>query len=68
MSRERQPHTFLQLRFGQRDDVVELALQNVERQIEGDARGQPFGERCRPVADDPFGAPPRSREASASAA
>ena len=49
---QRQADALRQLLFGQRDDVVELALENPERQIEGDARRHAFGERVGPVADD----------------
>src|SRR5262245_25478358 len=41
---EREPDALLQLLFAQDDDVVELPLQNAERQVEGDSGRDPFSE------------------------
>src|SRR5581483_4191477 len=59
---QRSAHAVGQLRFGERDDLVELALQDGEWQIERDARRHPFGERVGLLAADALRAAPRSRE------
>src|SRR5919204_667500 len=51
-----------ELVFGERHDIVELALENAEREIEGDARRHPLGERIGVVADDARVRFPRARE------
>src|SRR6516164_6407441 len=58
----RQANSIREFLFRQRDDVIEFAFQDVEREIEGDARGHPFGERVGPLADDARGTSPRSCE------
>ena len=47
---ERQAHAVGELLFGQRHDVVELAPQDVEGQIEGHARRHALGKRRRLIA------------------
>src|SRR5258705_4148842 len=55
---KRRAHAFLERRLVERDDVVQLLLEDAERQIERDARRHPFGERIDALRRHALRAPP----------
>src|SRR3989442_15771095 len=59
---KREAYAFRQLLFGERDDVVEVTTEEIERQIERDARRDALGEGVRAVADNAGPVLPRPRE------
>ena len=61
-------HAVGELLFAQQHEVVEPALQDAKRQIEGDARRDAFGKRVGRRADDARAGPPRTRHGAARSA
>src|SRR5688500_8078077 len=57
---QRETDPLFKLRFSEGDDVIELALQNVERQIEGIAGRESLGERADALHRHAFGSAPRA--------